>query len=121
MTFKRHAFWSLPLILLPVVAMGSGPVMAASPAIQTAITALEKIPADTAKFATYCNLLGEMSSMPDDDSAKYEALEKQLDEIIDSYGSDVADAWDTLSEVDADSEDGKAAAAAFEAMEAKCP
>mgnify|MGYP001409659388 CR=1 FL=1 len=94
---------------------------AASPEIQAAITALEKIPADTAKFTSYCNLLGEMASLPDDNSAKYEALESQLDKIIDSYGSDVSNAWDTLSEVDPDSEDGKAAAAAFETMEAKCP
>jgi hypothetical protein len=120
MTIKSAA-WYLPLILLPVIAIGPGPVAAASPEIQAAVTALGKIPADTAKFTTYCNLLGEMASMPDDDSAKYEALEKRLDEIIDSYGPEVAGAWDTLSEVDPDSEDGKAAAAAFEAMEAKCP
>jgi hypothetical protein len=117
----RPAAWCLPLILLPAVAIGPGPVAAASPQIQAAVTALEKIPADTAKFTTYCNLLGEMASLPDDDSAKYEALEAQLDKIIESYGQEVADAWDTLSEVDPDSEDGKAAAAAFEAMEAKCP
>ena len=121
MTFKRRAFGYLPLILLPALAIGSGPVAEASPQIQAAITAIEKIPADTAKFATYCNLLGEMASLPDDDSAKYEALEGQLDKIIESYGSDVSNAWDTLSEVDPDSDDGKAAAAAFEAMEAKCP
>jgi len=120
MTFKP-ATWCLPLILLPVIAIGSGPVVAASPEIQAAVTALEKIPADTTKFTAYCNLLGEMASMPDDDSAKYEALEKRLDEIIDSYGQEVSDAWDTLSEVDPDSEDGKSAAAAFETMEAKCP
>lgn len=120
MTF-RPAPWCLPLILLPVIATGPGPAAAASAEIQAAITTLEKIPADTAKFTTYCNLLGEMSSLPDDDSAKYEALEGQLDEIIDSYGADVSGAWDTLSEVDPDSEDGKAAAAAFETMEAKCP
>jgi hypothetical protein len=117
----RHAFRTLPLILLPVVAIGAGPVAAASPEITAAIASLEKIPADTAKFATYCNLLGEMSTLPDDDSAKYEALEKKLDEVIDSYGQDVSNAWDTLSEVDPDSDDGKAVTAAFEAVEAKCP
>ncbi len=121
MNFNRHALGGFALILLPVIAIGSGPAAAASAEVQSAITALEKIPADATKFGTYCNLLGEMSTLPDDDSAKYEALEKQLDEIITSYGQEVADAWDTLSEVDPDTDDGKAAAAAFETMEAKCP
>ena len=44
-----------------------------------------------------------------------------FDKIIESYGEDVSNAWDDLSEVDPASDDGKAAAAAFEAMEAKCP
>lgn len=121
MTIRRHASWSLPLILLSVLVIGPGPAAAASPETQAAIKALEKIPADSAKFATYCNLLGEMSSLPDDDSAKYEALEDQLDKVIVSYGADVSGAWDTLSEVDPDSDDGKAVAAAFESMEEKCP
>ncbi len=121
MNFKRHAPWALALTLLPVIAIGSSPAAAASAEVQSAIAALEKIPADADKFATYCNLLGEMSTLPDDDSAKYEALEKQLDEIIAAYGQEVSDAWDTLSEVDPDTDDGKAAAAAFETMEAKCP
>ncbi len=120
MTIKPAA-WYLPLILLPVIAIATGPVAAASPEVQAAITALEKIPADTAKFTSYCNLLGEMASLPDDASAKYEALEGQLDKIIESYGEDVSNAWDDLSEVDPASDDGKAAAAAFETMEAKCP
>jgi len=121
MSLKLRTSWSYPLVLLSAIAIVAGPATAASPEIQAAIKTLEKIPADTAKFASYCDLLGQMSSMPDDDVAKYEALESQLDAVIDSYGADVAGAWDTVSEVDPETDDGKAVTAAFEAMEGKCP
>jgi hypothetical protein len=121
MTLKLHTSWSYLLILIGIVAIAPGPAQAASPAVESAIRTLEKIPADTAKFETYCDLLGQMSSLPDDDATKYEALESQLDAVIDSYGTDVSAAWDTVSEIDSETEDGKAVAAAFDAIEGKCP
>jgi hypothetical protein len=109
------------LVTIGIVAIAPGAPKAASPAVASAIMTLEKIPADSAKFETYCKLLGHMESMPDDDAAKYEALERQLDAVIDSYGTDVSAAWDTVSEIDPETEDGKAVAAAFDAIEGKCP
>lgn len=121
MTLKLRTSWSYPLIIIGIVAVAPVSATAASPAVDAAIATLEKIPAATAKFETYCNLLGQMESMPDEDAAKYEALERQLDAVIDSYGTDVSAAWDTVSEIDPETEDGKAVAAAFEAIEGKCP
>jgi hypothetical protein len=121
MTRKLLTSLSFPLVIMGIVAFGHGPAMAASPAVEAAIRTLEKIPADTAKFETYCTLLGQMESVPDDDAAKYEALERQLDAVIDSYDTDVSAAWDTISEIDPETEDGKAVAAAFDAIEGKCP
>lgn len=121
MTLKPFASWSTLLAVLSVVAIAPGVATAASPPVEAAIKTLDKVPADAAKFATYCNLLGDMESVPDADAAKYEALESQLDAVIDSYGADVVEAWDTLSEIDPETDDGKAVVAAFEAIEGKCP
>lgn len=121
MTLKLRTSWSYPLVILGTLAIAPGPATAASPAIEAAIKSLEKISADTTKFETYCNLLGQMESVPDDDAAKNEALKNQLDAVVDSYGTEVSAAWDTVSEIDPDTEDGKAVTAAFDAIEGKCP
>ncbi|MGD9670708.1 MAG: hypothetical protein AB7U75_16955 [Hyphomicrobiaceae bacterium] len=94
---------------------------ATSPNVEAAIKSLETIPSNAEKFQAYCNVLGEMEGVPEADAAKSEALEGQLDEIIASYGKDVAQAWEVATETDPDSDDGQAIAAAFEALEAKCP
>jgi hypothetical protein len=121
MTLKPLASWGTLLTVLSVVVIAPGTATAASPPVEAAIKTLDKIPADAAKFTSYCNLLGDMESVPDTDAAKYEAIESQLDAVIDSYGADVVEAWDTLSEIDPETDDGKAVAAAFEAIEGKCP
>ena len=95
--------------------------LSASPAVEAAVKSLATIPSDTEKFQAYCKVLGEMEGVAEADAAKLEALEGQLDDIIASYGSDVAQAWEVASETDPDSEDGEAIAAAFEDIEAKCP
>ena len=121
MALKLRTSWSYPLVILGILAIAPGPARAASPAIEAAIKTLEKIPADSTKFETYCNLLGQMESVPDDDAAKNEALKHQLDAVIDSYGTEVSAAWDTVSGIEPETEDGKAVASAFEAIEGKCP
>ncbi len=121
MILKSFAPLSYLLACLSLIAIAPGGATAASPQIEAAIKTLAKIPADAAKFETYCNLLGEMEGVPETDTAKSEALEGQLDDVIESYGADVVQAWDLASETDPDTDDGKAVAAAFEAMEDKCP
>ena len=121
MKVELRTSWSYPLVLVGVLSIAPAPAAAATPEVEAAIKIIEKIPADTAKFATYCDILGQMANLPDDDAAKYESFQGQLEAVIDSYGKEVSDAWDTLSEIDAESADGKAVSTAFEAMEGKCP
>lgn len=121
MTLKSFASWSPLLVCLSAIVVAPVGATAASPQIEAAVKTLAKIPADAAKFETYCNLLGEMESVPETDTAKSEELDEKLEDIIESYGADVVQAWDLVSETDPETDDGKAVAAAFEAMEDKCP
>jgi hypothetical protein len=82
---------------------------------------LDAIPADAQKFEAYCKIFGELANAPDGDEAKYEALEQQFEQVLESYGAEVEKAWDTIEDVDPDTEDAKAISAAFEAIDAKCP
>ena len=121
MKVKLRPSWSYSLVLIGIISIAPAPAVAASPEVEAAIKTLGKIPTDTAKFATYCKVLGEMASVSDDDAAKYEPLESQLEAAIKAYGTDVAAAWDTVSELDPETADGKAVSAAFDSMEGKCP
>jgi len=121
MNLKPSISQSILLLLLSLVVVAPGQASAASPQVEAAIKALARLPADTAKFANYCKVLGELEVVPDTDAAKIEALEGQLEDAIESYGPDVVQAWALAAETDPDTDDGKAFAVAFEAMEGKCP
>ena len=101
--------------------LAAGPAFSASPPVEAAIKSLEKIQADAGKFQSYCNLLGEMQNVPETDMAKADALEGQLEDLVESIGADVAQAWELAAATPTESEDGKAFAAAFDALETKCP
>lgn len=121
MNLKALTSWSYLLALLSIVTLAPATAIAASPVVETAIKALGLIPADATKFESYCKVLGEMSSVPDGDEAKYDALEDQLEQIIESYGPELTKAWDVIEDIDPDTDDGKAISAAFDAIDAKCP
>jgi hypothetical protein len=101
--------------------LAAGPVIAASANVEAAVKSLAKIEADAGKFQAYCKLIQDMDDVPEQDTAKADALETQLQTLIDSMGSDVAQAWDLAADTDPQSEDGKAFEAAFAALEDKCP
>jgi hypothetical protein len=94
---------------------------AVSPKVQSAIRSLEKIEADGAKFQAFCKLLRDIDDVPEQDEAKAEALDVQLENLLKSIGFDVYQAWDLGSDLDPQSEDGQAFEAAMEALEEKCP
>jgi hypothetical protein len=48
-------------------------------------------------------------------------VQGKLADFMQSMGPDVAAAWDLYDELEPDSEDGKALAASFEALDEKCP
>jgi hypothetical protein len=94
---------------------------AVSPKVESAIKSLEKIESDGAKFQAFCKLLRDIDDVPEQDEAKVEALEVQLDNLLKSIGLDVMRAWDLGSDLDPQSEDGQAFEAAVDALEEKCP
>ena len=91
--------------------MVAGPVRAASP----------KIEANEEKFNAFCKLIRDIDDLPDQEDAKAEALDVELEKLLRSIGFDVLQAWDLGGDLDPQSEDGMAFEAAMEAIEEKCP
>ena len=113
-----------PRSLLAVAIAGmlaASPAIAASPKVEAAIKSLAKIETDAGKFQSFCKLIADLDDVPDQDVAKAEALERQLENVLRSMGFDVLQAWDLGGDLDPQSEDGKAFEAAIEAIEDKCP
>jgi hypothetical protein len=100
--------------------LAASPLLAASPNVEAAIKTLTKIEADKGKFATFCRIHSEMETVPENDTAKAEALDKQLEDLLVSIGQDVMDAWETGIELDPATDDGKAFDAALDALFDKC-
>lgn len=96
------------------------PAQAASPQVETAIQALSKMEADPVKFRAFCTIVKELAAVEEQNLAKAEALDKQLDELLRTMGQDVFNAWDLGADLDPRSEDGMAFDAAVEALEDKC-
>lgn len=100
---------------------GIGSALAASANVEAAIKSLAKIEANGEKFKAFCKLIKDMDDVPEQEIAKAEALEVQLDNLLKSIGLDVQQAWDLGSDLDPQSDDGKAFEAAVGALEDKCP
>jgi hypothetical protein len=99
----------------------ANPVIAASPNVEAAIKSIAKIEMDATKFQSFCKLIKDLDDVPETDTAKADALEAQLDSLLKSIGLDVFQAWDLGSDLNPESDDGKAFEAAVEALEEKCP
>lgn len=96
------------------------PAQAASVQVQSAIATLAKLEADAANLQALCKINAELEAAGED-SAKSEALDRQLQAFVQSLGPEYVAAWDLVDELNPDSEDGKALNAAFERLEDKCP
>ena len=96
------------MILATAGLLAPGPAQAVSPKVQAAIKSLEKIEADGPTLQSFCKLLRDIDDLPEQDEAKAEALEAQLDSLLRSIGIDVFNAWDLGSDLDPQSEDGQA-------------
>ena len=95
--------------------LAAGPALAASPNVEAAVKSLAKIEADAAKFQAYCKLIQDMGDVPEQDVAKADVLESQLEDLIESMGDEIANAWELASTAGSQSDDGKAFEAAFAA------
>jgi hypothetical protein len=110
------------LLVLAVAGMlATSPVIAASANVEAAIKSLAKVGTDATKLQSYCKLIDDMGDVPETDVAKIETMEGLLEDLLESVGADVLQAWELASETDPASDDGKAFEAAFAALEAKCP
>lgn len=109
----------LIIALAAIFVLATAPVRAASPEVEAAVKAVAKIETDPEKFRTYCKLSKELAAT-EEDTPRAEELGKQLEELMQSIGADVAAAWELVDELDVDSDDGKALVAAYEALEEKC-
>jgi hypothetical protein len=122
---KRIVRASLTAGSLLALALGgslaAAPALAASQNVEAAIKSLAKIEADATKFKAFCKLIKDLDDVPDQDTAKAEALEGQLENLLKSIGFDVLQAWDLGADLDPASEDGKAFEAAIDALEDRCP
>ncbi len=110
-------------ILAATVACGlmASPVLALDAKIADAIKTFEAIGADADKLKIYCDMSKLMASAADDeDEAKAEALDKQMDEHAKQLGPEFETALDAGADLDPDSEDGKAYDASLDALDEKC-
>jgi hypothetical protein len=99
----------------------ASPAFAASANIETAVKTFEQVGTDEGKLKTYCEMSKVMSSGEDDeDEAKAEALDKQMQDYMKQLGPDFESAFEAGADLDPDSEDGKAYDAALTSLDGKC-
>lgn len=103
-----------------MIAAASPSAWAVSPAAEEAAKTLSEIETDKSKLDPYCAMIGEFVAAGDD-QAKIDALAEKFDELIRSFGPKFAAALDLHTELDDESEDGKAMIAAFEKVDSACP
>jgi hypothetical protein len=114
---------SMNKFLAATVACGlmASPAFALDAKIADAIKTFEAIEADADKLKIYCDMSKLMASAADDeDEAKAEALDKQMDEYAAKLGPEFETALDAGADLDPDSEDGKAYDAALDNLDGKC-
>jgi hypothetical protein len=96
------------------------PAFAANESVDTAIKTFDKVAADPAKMKTYCEMSKLMSAGDDEDEAKAEELDKQMQGYMKQLGPDFESAFEAGADLDPDSADGKSYDAALDKLDAKC-
>jgi hypothetical protein len=98
------------------------PALAVSANVESAVKAFDAVAADAGKLKTYCEINNVMSTASDDDDdAKSEALDKQVQALMKELGPEFEAAFETGADLDPESEDGKAYDAAIDKLDGKCP
>jgi hypothetical protein len=109
---------TLTACMLVTLGLGATYVMAASPAVESAIKTLKAVAADPARFKTFCDMQKAAEALGEKEDAaaeaKIEALAKQL-------GADFEKAWSAGDDLDENSADGKEYFAAVDELDSKCP
>jgi hypothetical protein len=97
------------------------PAFAVSPNVESAIKTFDTVAADPGKLKTYCEINKVMSTASDDDDdAKSEALDKQVQALMKELGPEFETAFEAGADLEPESEDGKAYDAAIDKLDGKC-
>jgi hypothetical protein len=98
------------------------PAFAVGESVEQAIKTFDALAANEGKFKTYCEINNVMSTASDDDDeAKTEALDKQVQALMKELGPEFETAFESGADLDPDSEDGKAYDAAIDKLDTACP
>jgi hypothetical protein len=114
MGMKHHIVVTATVLLLM-----AGPVLAASPDVESAIKSLGQLEADPARLQSYCKIIIDMDAAGDNE-AKFDALEKQLMDLLRSFGPQFEQVIAVSEDTPSDSPDGQALEAAFRQLDEKC-
>jgi hypothetical protein len=106
------------LIAAAALCLFIAPALAASAKVEAAIKTFKAMESDAAKMKTYCEMTKLVEKMGDKED---KALEAQIDKLIDQLGPAFKTAWEVGDSLDEKTADGKAYAAALDALAAKCP
>lgn len=97
--------------------LGAGAALAASPQVDTAIKAIQKVGNDPEKLKLFCQLNKLLQEAGDKEDA---ATQKQIEDLVTKIGSDFGAAWDVGDELDENSPDGQEFYAAVDTLADKC-
>ena len=111
---KHHIVVAAAALLL-----GAGPTLAASPEVESAAKSLAQIEADPSQLQSYCRIIKDMDAAGDSE-AKFDALEKQLKELLRSFGPQFEQVIALSEDTPSDSPDGQALEEAFRKLDDKC-
>lgn len=97
------------------------PALAVNASVESAVKTFDTVAADADKLKTYCQINEVMSTASDDDDdAKSEAMDKQVEALMKQLGPEFETAFEAGADLDPESEDGKAYVAAIDKLDGKC-
>ena len=99
--------------------LGASAALAASPEVDAAVKALAQVENDPAKLQQYCKLVSDMAAA-EDDEAKFDALEQQMEDMFRSFGPQFESILTASETVDPETPDGQALEAAFDKLDERC-
>jgi hypothetical protein len=106
------------LVTYIAVTLGAYPCIAASPKIEEVIKTFNGVSADAERLKIFCDMTKAMDAMGDKQNAADEA---KVQGYVKQLGTEFETAWNAISDVDAETPDGRAISAALDDVAGKCP
>jgi hypothetical protein len=111
---KHHIVITAAALLL-----GANSTFTASSDVESAVKSLAQIEADPSQLQSYCRMIKDMDAAGDNE-ARFDALEKQLKELLRSFGPEFEQVIGLSEDTPSDSSDGQALEEAFRKLDDKC-